>query len=971
MIMAEEILDQIDISEHEHVVSDTDKTFTIDPFTRKIIADSGQKTTIIQGDHKSEIFTFTVPRYIEGHDMAACNKIYIPYLNTEVEGRNPKFKSGVYTVSNITVNKDTVVFTWEITINSTLIEGALHFMILMSCMEGKLVEYRWNTDYYEDVIVKKSLYSELNFENEYLDVIEQWKETVKQIFKEYIDSEVDSHIAVVRAEALVELHGKIDTYFDEKSEYLQNNIDTFDQILRKEIMDMDEAIESFDSILETEIAKMSAELKTQKSRMDTFTSLKEGSTTGDAELSDIRVDFEGNTHGSAGAAVREQAKKLNYGLSAVEQKNLAVNPFQPLLVDAYCYYKGSDIGKYPDALYIPQYNITNFKEYKLLENDGVTTSYCMGARLLTPIPAFNEPNGEYVVVIKTDVAMSGYLYFGHQFNWAPTNTNWNWLYDLKVGYNVIRVKGGTIRDSGHTDYRYVFFKTNKVDFVELGVKTFEMYVIRGESLIGYIDDTADRVSNNANFSWNAQNALNSSNAGAVRLPIDEYMSNIEKTPDSGMYALEETTTGYRFVISEEHHIKENTNKWFQAFVTNLGKKSEAIKKTIMFKIVSNNESCTKQALSRLVLHNTIYNWNGVSINQGVIKVSEVNLSAYSDDDDIYLIWGIAAGEDGASEWNETTCDMTTTILELSDGYVLADELKDFDPNNYFTKTESIEKFGPPVKNIICWGDSLTAMGGWTNKLAALSGMNVINCGTGGENSNVIASRQGADCIIINNFTIPAGTEPVKIADYVNRFKTYMGEISAPLLQGGSQHVNPVMLGDVEGILAWTGSAYNDTSGIWTFARTVPGEEVVINRPTHLTTYADRTYNDGNNIHIFFVGTNDGAFNVDNMINKIRLMIDRSNTNEYLILGLTRILSPGYKDKFRTAFGRKWLDLHGYLVSYGLEDSGIDATKDDCDAIESDLVPPSLLMDAVHYTNKTRELIGIQVYNRLRDLHYIS
>lgn len=50
MTAAEEILEQIDITTHEHAVSDTDKTFTIDPFTRQIIADSGQKTILIQGD---------------------------------------------------------------------------------------------------------------------------------------------------------------------------------------------------------------------------------------------------------------------------------------------------------------------------------------------------------------------------------------------------------------------------------------------------------------------------------------------------------------------------------------------------------------------------------------------------------------------------------------------------------------------------------------------------------------------------------------------------------------------------------------------------------------------------------------------------------------------------------------------------------------------------------------------------------
>lgn len=57
-----------------------------------------------------------------------------------------------------------------------------------------------------------------------------------------------------------------------------------------------------------------SKITTLESRMDTFTNLKEGSTTGDAELQDIRVGADGTKYTSAGKAVREQVGKLNEAL---------------------------------------------------------------------------------------------------------------------------------------------------------------------------------------------------------------------------------------------------------------------------------------------------------------------------------------------------------------------------------------------------------------------------------------------------------------------------------------------------------------------------------------------------------------------------------------------------------------------------------------------------------------------------------
>lgn len=55
----------------------------------------------------------------------------------------------------------------------------------------------------------------------------------------------------------------------------------------------------------------------ESARLNNFAKLAEGSTTGDAELMDIRVGADGKTYASAGASVRAQFEKLNDAVSSI------------------------------------------------------------------------------------------------------------------------------------------------------------------------------------------------------------------------------------------------------------------------------------------------------------------------------------------------------------------------------------------------------------------------------------------------------------------------------------------------------------------------------------------------------------------------------------------------------------------------------------------------------------------------------
>ena len=162
---------------HIHEVIDSDKCFTIDPITRAIVNDAGnKKTQLIQNDHNSERFAFQLPRYIEGHDMSLCDKVEVHYINLDQSSNERSV--GVYEVTDLALSEDneSVLLSWLISNNATKYVGVLSFAICFKCMSDDVIEYSWNTAINSSIQIAKGMYNSEIITNNYIDVLEAWKE---------------------------------------------------------------------------------------------------------------------------------------------------------------------------------------------------------------------------------------------------------------------------------------------------------------------------------------------------------------------------------------------------------------------------------------------------------------------------------------------------------------------------------------------------------------------------------------------------------------------------------------------------------------------------------------------------------------------------------------------------------------------------------------------------------------------------
>lgn len=161
---------------HIHNVTDSDNKFIVDGISRVIKNASTSKTTVMQFDHNSEVFTFEVPRYIEGHDMMLCNRVEVHYLN--IDSITRRENEGIYLVDDLTVNtedENKLTCSWTISQSATQLVGSLNFLLRFICITDDVIDYVWNTAIHSGIYVSKGIYNSDIVAEQYIDTIKAWE----------------------------------------------------------------------------------------------------------------------------------------------------------------------------------------------------------------------------------------------------------------------------------------------------------------------------------------------------------------------------------------------------------------------------------------------------------------------------------------------------------------------------------------------------------------------------------------------------------------------------------------------------------------------------------------------------------------------------------------------------------------------------------------------------------------------------
>lgn len=161
---------------HEHEVTVVGAVFEVDPITRKV--SSGELKKISSGDHNSTRWGFSMPRFINGHDMSLCQEVTIHTTNIS-EDKRTKVED-IYNVDDFAIDENDdskMKWTWLVKRGATKYAGTTEFGLCFRCLTDEAIDYDFNTEECtKEIIVLKGKHNEEAVDDIFLSFIEQVRE---------------------------------------------------------------------------------------------------------------------------------------------------------------------------------------------------------------------------------------------------------------------------------------------------------------------------------------------------------------------------------------------------------------------------------------------------------------------------------------------------------------------------------------------------------------------------------------------------------------------------------------------------------------------------------------------------------------------------------------------------------------------------------------------------------------------------